>query len=307
MTSSFVLSRNAAFDDEGRNRSAGPTEAQTGIVLYEVSPSDEVRAQYLNDAARRMLRVSEDLPPPCPVTGLGLPEAVGVPYAQKLLSAAKSGRGFTLLQETAAAADGGVRSLRFVKVEPLRQGSDGPAVLLETSRDAASLSSPLGRRLGFRRQAADSLAGAVRWRRLRDGRHGRSLPRRSDRTRNRAPAERRTLSFLCAPRALRRKAGRGLFRPAASAGRKPSPLPRRLRERSRVEARLRHDLGLGSAAASPAGFDGAGIPTAVAAMASDQASARHNAKIIKAVASSTGSDISRTAVFKFIFASTANF
>ena len=145
MTSSFVLSRNAAFDDEGRNRSAGPTEAQTGIVLYEVSPSDEVRAQYLNDAARRMLRVSEDLPPPCPVTGLGLPEAVGVPYAQKLLSAAKSGRGFTLLQETAAAADGGVRSLRFVKVEPLRQGSDGPAVLLETSRDAASLPSPLGR------------------------------------------------------------------------------------------------------------------------------------------------------------------
>ena len=145
MTSSFVLSRNAAFDDEGRNRSAGPTEARTGIVLYEVTPSDEVRAQYLNDAARRMLRVPEDLPLPCPVTGLGLPEAVGAPYSQKLRSAAKSGRGITLLQETAVSADGGVRSLRFVTVEPLRQGSDRPTVLLETSRDAASLSSPSGR------------------------------------------------------------------------------------------------------------------------------------------------------------------
>ena len=145
MTSSYVPPRNAAFDDEGRNRFRGSTDARTGIVLYEVSPSDEIRAQYLNDAARRTLRAPDDLPLPCPLSALGLSEAASALYAEKLRAAAKSARGFTLLQETAESNDGTARSLRFVTVEPLRRGPGQPAILLETSRDAAILTPPLNR------------------------------------------------------------------------------------------------------------------------------------------------------------------
>ena len=45
MTSRFVPPRNAALDDEGRDRHSGSNGAPTAVVLYEVTPSDEIRVR----------------------------------------------------------------------------------------------------------------------------------------------------------------------------------------------------------------------------------------------------------------------
>ena len=133
MTSRFVPPRNAALDDKGRDRHSGPNGAPTAVVLYEVTPSDEIRVRSLNETACRALRLSALAPLPRNLRELGLPQDECAAYEKRLLNAARGGRGFTLLRETPGPEEKDARMPRLVTVEPLPAEAAESALLLEAS------------------------------------------------------------------------------------------------------------------------------------------------------------------------------